>query len=126
MDKKHIAKLKKALEERQGLITKQLENIAQKNPDVQDDWKAIYKKDGTSSSMDEQAQSVTAWEKARALEHSLELKLRDIKKSLDMIEQGKYGLCKACGVEISQQRLEAVPATIHCRNCMNDEVFHNV
>jgi DnaK suppressor protein len=56
---------------------------------------------------------------------SLGLKLVDIRQSelLKMseaqrkLEEGSYGICEECGVEISDQRMAAMIYAIHCLNC---------
>ena len=58
-------------------------------------------------------------------EFSLELRTRDrerklikkIEKTLDLIDKGDYGFCKACGVEIGIRRLEARPTADLCIDC---------
>jgi len=58
-------------------------------------------------------------------EFNLELRTRDrerklikkIDKTLDLIEAGDYGFCKACGVEIGIRRLEARPTADLCIDC---------
>ena len=58
-------------------------------------------------------------------EFSLELRTRDrerklikkIEKTLEKIEQGDYGWCDACGVEIGIKRLEARPTAELCIDC---------
>lgn len=40
-----------------------------------------------------------------------------IKKSLEDIENGTYGICNLCGEEISIARLKARPVTRHCIEC---------
>jgi len=50
-----------------------------------------------------------------SVEHSLELKLRDVDIALEKIESGKgYGLCEKCGKEIKEERLRAVPEARLC------------
>jgi DnaK suppressor protein len=58
-------------------------------------------------------------------EFALELRTRDrerklikkIDKTLDLIEQGEYGYCESCGVEIGIRRLEARPTATLCIDC---------
>ena len=58
-------------------------------------------------------------------EFSLELRTRDrerklIKKindTIDMIDDGDYGYCDACGIEIGIRRLEARPTATLCVDC---------
>jgi RNA polymerase-binding protein DksA len=45
-----------------------------------------------------------------------------IENALEAIDRGNYGICKICGKQISQKRLEAVPTTDTCINCKNSFV----
>lgn len=45
------------------------------------------------------------------------LEIRMIEAALDRIEAGTYGICVACGDEISEERLNVLPATPKCRDC---------
>lgn len=45
------------------------------------------------------------------------LEIRMIEAALDRIEAGSYGICVACGEEISEERLNVLPATPKCRDC---------
>jgi len=51
------------------------------------------------------------------LEHSLELKLKDVKSALEKMENGKYGTCENCGKKITEERLFACPEAKTCMNC---------
>ena len=64
-------------------------------------------------------------------EFSLELRARDrerklirkINKTLERIEQGDYGYCDSCGIEIGIRRLEARPTATLCIDCKTlDEI----
>ena len=64
-------------------------------------------------------------------EFALELRTRDrerklikkIDESLDDIENGEYGYCEVCGVEIGIRRLEARPTATLCIDCKTlDEI----
>ncbi len=46
--------------------------------------------------------------------------LKAIESALARIENGIFGTCLSCENEISTERLEAVPHTTVCRNCMRD------
>ena len=43
--------------------------------------------------------------------------LRQIRTALDRIDDGTYGSCLSCGVEIQPRRLEAVPWASYCTRC---------
>ncbi len=64
-------------------------------------------------------------------EFSLELRTRDrerklikkIDESLDALDNGEYGYCETCGVEIGIRRLEARPTATQCIDCKSlDEI----
>lgn len=40
-----------------------------------------------------------------------------IRAALKRIDNGEYGACVKCGTEISQERLDVLPATPFCKNC---------
>ncbi|ACO04388.1 MAG TPA: molecular chaperone DnaK [Persephonella sp.] len=41
--------------------------------------------------------------------------IRKIDESLQMMREGRYGICEVCGKEIEEDRLEAVPWTTLCK-----------
>jgi len=54
-----------------------------------------------------------------------ERRLKEIDEALSRINQGDYGICKECGKEIPEERLEAVPSTDLCYDCrkmLDDQV----
>jgi DnaK suppressor protein len=62
---------------------------------------------------------------AQEEEFSLELRTRDrerklikkIEKTLQLIEDGEFGFCESCGIEIGIRRLEARPTADLCIEC---------
>ncbi len=64
-------------------------------------------------------------------EFSMELRTRDrerkllkkINEALDLLDDGEYGFCESCGVEIGIRRLEARPTATLCIDCKTlDEI----
>ncbi|MBH8601068.1 TraR/DksA C4-type zinc finger protein [Thermoactinomyces sp. CICC 23799] len=49
-----------------------------------------------------------------ALNENDERRLKEIDKALERMDQGTYGICKVCGQEIAEDRLEAVPTAEYC------------
>lgn len=47
--------------------------------------------------------------------------LSHLNRSLEDIESGEYGICRICGEEIDEERLEAVPTTRSCVRCKTAE-----
>jgi DnaK suppressor protein len=62
-------------------------------------------------------------------DRNFELRIRDrerklinkIKKTLEKIEDGSFGICEVCGEPIDFKRLEARPVTTQCIQCKTDE-----
>lgn len=54
----------------------------------------------------------------RDREHKL---IKKVKKALDRIENGTFGLCDKCGEDISIERLKARPVTTQCIDCKTKE-----
>lgn len=59
-------------------------------------------------------------EKGIALKRSEDNILYKIDKSLENIENGTYGNCARCGVEISEERLNFIPYTQYCVKCKKE------
>ena len=47
--------------------------------------------------------------------------IKKIKKALDRIENGTFGICESCGEDISLKRLKARPVTTQCIDCKTKE-----
>jgi DnaK suppressor protein len=54
----------------------------------------------------------------RDREHKL---IKKIKKALERIENGTFGICEKCGEDISIERLKARPVTTYCIDCKTKE-----
>jgi len=44
----------------------------------------------------------------------LDAKLRDVKRALEKLDDGTYGVCDVCGEAIMLERLEAIPWAVLC------------
>lgn len=118
MDKKDLEKLKEVLLKEKEKIEGALSEIATKDPDMKDDYDAVFPNFG--SSPDENAQEVTEFDKRKSLEHNLEQRLADINRKLGEIEEGTHGACHTCGGVINPRRLEAVPTASLCISCASN------
>jgi DnaK suppressor protein len=49
------------------------------------------------------------------------VKLKQIDDALERLDDGAYGVCESCGLEIAEERLIAMPFTRLCRDCQQDE-----
>jgi RNA polymerase-binding transcription factor DksA len=53
-------------------------------------------------------------EKDFSILEQVEAELADVERALRRIDDGRYGKCEACGADIGDDRLEAMPATRFC------------
>ena len=51
------------------------------------------------------------------LGQSSQAEIEQIKAALARMEAGEYGVCVKCGAEISEARLDLLPATPFCKTC---------
>ncbi len=47
--------------------------------------------------------------------------IKKIKKALDRIEKGTFGICESCGEDITIKRMKARPVTSQCIDCKSKE-----
>jgi RNA polymerase-binding protein DksA len=52
-----------------------------------------------------------------ALDDSSIVELRRVNEALQRMEEGEYGVCVDCGLEIPMERLEAIPYAERCIDC---------
>ena len=55
------------------------------------------------------------------LDDAARTELQQIKQALQRIENNEYGICQECGEQIPPGRLEAVPFTPFCKNCVEEK-----
>lgn len=108
MEKKIIDELKQKLEEQRDSLTSELESFAKKDDVPKGDWETKYpnRENGT---MEEEADEMQEYDNKLSVEHSLEVKLKNVNLALEKIETNNYGKCEKCGKEIDEKRLKAVP-----------------
>lgn len=58
-------------------------------------------------------------EKDLALESNIQNLLEKVNNAIEKIDEGTYGICDSCGVEINQNRMEALPWAALCVNCQD-------
>lgn len=118
--KTELKELKKKLEEEKRTIETQLKSFAREDKKLKGDWDTKYPHfdGGVGSQREEEASNeVEAYVNLLAIEHSLEIQLRDVNLALEKIQKGNYGKCEKCGKSISLQRLKALPAARTCSKC---------
>jgi RNA polymerase-binding transcription factor DksA len=48
---------------------------------------------------------------------AIEMRLSAVSAAIERFGSGEYGLCRACGSPIGEERLDALPATEVCLDC---------
>jgi RNA polymerase-binding transcription factor DksA len=116
MEQKLIDELKENLELQKITVIKELKSFATEDPNLKHNWDAKYP-NREDSDKDEKADDAQEYDNALALEHTLELKLKDVNMALEKIANGTYGICENCGKKISEERLQVCPEAKTCLNC---------
>ncbi len=49
------------------------------------------------------------------------VKIKQIDDALARLDDGSYGVCESCGLEIAEERLQAMPFSRLCRDCQQDQ-----
>jgi DnaK suppressor protein len=117
MNKKDLEELKKLLQESKDSITRQLETFAVKDENLKHNWETKFP-NKEKGNKEEEAEDANEFEQLLSLEHSLELKLKDVNIALEKIEKnGEYGKCENCKKNIEEKRLLACPEARLCIKC---------
>ena len=122
MREKLLKELKAKLEESRKAIVSELEKFAKKDEKLKDDWDTRYPKPGSGSggeALEDAADKVEEYATLLPIEHSLELRLRDVNLALEKIRKNKYGKCEKCGKNIREERLKVYPEARFCSECEN-------
>lgn len=112
----HKQTLEKLLEE----ITLELETIAVHRP-ATDDWVAKPESAGGEADENVEADLVEDWNERRATLSALETRYQNIKRALQKIDDGTFGICEVSGEQIEADRLDANPAARTCKAHLDQE-----
>jgi RNA polymerase-binding transcription factor DksA len=112
---------KELLEKELSVLENELKTVGRKNPDNKSDWEAVEGDVVTDTAEEgDVAEGIEQYESNSAILSQLEIRLNEVKKALEKIEGGDYGVCEVGGEEIEEDRLEANPAATKCKKHMND------
>ena len=120
MDKKTINELKENLEKEKTRIEKMLGSFASQDEDAPGDWDTKFPSMGEGTSgvdLEKEADEVEQYSTMLPIEHSLEIKLKNIMIALDKIKNDKYGYCEKCNKPIDANRLKISPESRFCVKC---------
>lgn len=129
MNKEFLEKQEKKLKEKKEKLEKELKSFAKKDRDLKNNWDTKFPNFGSQTSshsdQEENADEVEEYENLLPVEYSIELTLKNVNEALENIKKGNYGICKKCQKEIKKERLEAIPETKLCSNCIKKSKASN-
>lgn len=121
LSKKELKELKEELKKNKKRVEKQLKSFAKEDKKLEGDWDSKYPDfDGGSAGgerRENEAMELEEYSSRLPVEHSLELKLKDINLALKKIKEEKYGVCEKCEKLINKERLKAYPSARTCVKC---------
>ncbi len=113
--------MKVRLEEMKAEITAELATLGIHEPET-GDWVATPSGVDTSEAdPNVGADRNEDWAEKRATLSALETRFNNIKRALNKLDDGSYGICEIAGDAIEEDRLTANPAARTCKAHINDE-----
>lgn len=116
MNKNTQEKIKEGLQKKKTDLQAMLSSFATKDPNLKGDWDSKYPR-VPEGGLEEAAGEVEEYSTSLPIEHNLETQLQDVENALDKLEQGNYGACETCGMQIEEERLVVSPAARFCTMC---------
>ena len=96
-------------------LMEKLDDLTSRLNDIEKD--IHHKESPVSADFAEQATESENTEVLAALEDETNATIRNIKHALKRMEEGSYGSCAICGIEIPEERIKALPYTDKCFKC---------
>lgn len=90
------------------------EELAEHGKKVGDDWEGTSQSSGEEADLNDVADNIEALATNVPLVEELEKRYREVRKALQKMDKGTYGMCEVGNDEIPQKRLEANPAATTC------------
>src|SRR3954471_20338083 len=89
---------KKILLDETKVLENELKTVGRKNPDNKSDWEAVEGDVVTDTAEEgDVAEGIEQYESNSAILSQLEIRLNEVKKALEKIEGGDYGVCEVGG-----------------------------
>jgi DnaK suppressor protein len=107
-----MEKMMSNLEKTREVLTTRLAVLSTKVDDLEDNLRTPR-----SSSWEDRATEIEGDEVLDALEESAVAEIVEIREALKRLEDGSYGICKACNAAIDPKRMHALPYATQCIQC---------
>lgn len=101
-----------SIAEREATLKKRLAELDQRLHGIEAELDAHQSKDWEELAVEREEDEVL-----ESMGSSGLAEIEQIRAALARIAENSYGYCVTCGEEISQERLDLLPATPFCRNC---------
>ena len=96
-------------------LMEKLDDLTSRLNDLEKDIQ--HKDSPVSADFAEQTTETENVEVLAALEDETNATIKNIKHALKRMEEGSYGTCAICGIEIPEERIKALPYTDKCFEC---------
>jgi len=121
MNKKLLEELRQKLEKEKVTIEEELRKFAKRDEKLKGDWDTRFPhwngSEVGSAALEKAADEIEEYNNLLPIEHSLELKLKNIDLALEKIKKGEYGICENCGKKTEEERLKISPEARLCLKC---------
>lgn len=117
MDDAQKSALKQKLEAKKTKLQEMLQNMGEKVHETpnSEDYEPQMPEYGDGE--DENAKEVEVMAERTSTQETIEKDLNAIDEALTRIDAGNYGVCKSCGNNIAEERMNALPEALQCINC---------
>ena len=123
MDTQKIEHFKNLLLKEKEVLLSELKTVAVLNGNNPADFEPIKPDmDIDLSDRNEVADEIEEFRNNTAITNDLEIRLQEVNKALQKIEEGTYGVCEVSGTAIEEDRLEANPAARTCKAHINNHL----
>jgi RNA polymerase-binding transcription factor DksA len=121
MNNEKTGHFKKRLTDELHKLEGELKGLGWQNPET-GDWEATGGDiDGSATESDELADRQEEYGENRAEIEEIEIHWRNVKRALQKIEEGTFGICEISGDDIEEDRLEVNPSARTCKAHMEEE-----
>ena len=119
MDQQTLAKLRKALQDREVELEQEINDMAGEIKALGTDQ--ADENGGMGNSVAEDGTSLAESERLATFSGDLAAMLGLVKQALARMDEGTYGICLKCEKVIDHARLEAFPYVPFCITCQSEE-----
>ena len=115
MNKEKLEYFKSKLLKEKTVLEEELKTVGRVNPDNPLDWETRRTTlDIDQADRNEVADEIGDFGTNLGILDNLEIKYNEIKKAIEKMNAGTYGICDVCQKEIEIERLEANPGATTC------------